>query len=96
MFAFNSHSTFNNLSQSGDKRIEERSLCLPKEAKEVRGLTQVKKNYIQTKTVAIYMCQTPTVLEQEDLSTCLGVKGPRDQHSGRMNEVLCLTPGDSS
>ncbi len=42
------------------------------------------------------MSQTPTGPEQEDLSTRVGVKGPWDQHSSGMNEVLCLTLGDSS
>lgn len=57
-----------------------------------------KKHYIQSKRVAIYMCQTPTGPERRggDPSTCLGVKGPWDQHSGGMNEVLCLTPRHSS
>lgn len=37
-----------------------------------------KKKKKQDKTVAIYMCQTLTGPERENLSTCLGVKGPWD------------------
>ena len=97
MFAENHFFLLNDLNPQSLKGTKVRSFLIPEEVKEVRSLTvKKKKNYIQSKTVAIYMCQTPTGPEGEDLSTCHGVKGPWDQHSGRMNEVLSLTPRDLS